>query len=354
MTVKFVPRDKFSEFIAEITKGFELYGHQAKKGEHTHMVRTTAEDIVLGTARAVEPLKAFLFPPREDLGEYFAKSAEQDAVPTALVGVTACNLRALKVLDHVFLGGDFKDPYYEKRRQNLLIVSMDCILPLDVCFCTFFKQEPYPRDGYDLNLSPLAGGKEGYLVEAGSKNGEELLAKQTELTAASEARIAHRDEQRNASTRLVDDQVKTAGLTPIDSAQAGPVEKITEKFRASREADAAFWRKHADKCVECGACNFICPACHCFLLVDVEQRGKFRRFKNWDSCLLLSFARVAGGANPRRQRVERLQNRFEKKFDFLPSTTGLWGCTGCGRCTEACAGDIDIREVLKDILASKA
>jgi len=344
MTVKFVPRDKFAEFVAAITEGYDLCGQQTAEGEPPHLVATKAEDISLGGARAVEPLKSFLFPPREDLGEYFGEEGAPDVKPLALVGLTGCDLRALRVLDEVFLGGEFKDPHYEQRRQNLLVVSMDCTEPFDVCFCTLFDEPPYPKDGYDLNLSPLAGGADGYLVEAGSDKGRELLEKQAGLADGSEAQAAARDEQRKTVTDQVDQQTRAAGLDPL--------EKVTEKYRHSCEADAEFWYQHANKCVECGACNFICPTCHCFLLVDAEERGKFKRFKNWDSCLYTSFARVAGGANPRGQRVQRLQNRFEKKFDFLPTTLGLWGCTGCGRCTQACAGDIDVREVLKDILLS--
>jgi heterodisulfide reductase subunit C len=40
---------------------------------------------------------------------------------------------------------------------------------------------------------------------------------------------------------------------------------------------------------------------------------------------------------------------MEKKWDFTPADSGLWGCVGCGRCIEACAGGIDIRETLRDL-----
>ena len=102
------------------------------------------------------------------------------------------------------------------------------------------------------------------------------------------------------------------------------------------------------ECVECGACNMICPTCHCFLLVDQSADDKFQRLKVWDSCLMKRFARVAGGANPRKHLGERLRNRFIKKFDFFPEILGIYACTGCGRCIETCLGDIDIREVLKE------
>lgn len=348
MTPKFVPREKFADFIAEAARAHELFGQRTREGEQPHLERLAHDLIRLGGARAVEPLKTFLFPPREDLGDTFAAEPGPEPKPVAVVGATACDLRALKLLDDVFLGGEFRDPYYEKRRQNLLLVSMDCTEPLDVCFCTFFRKPPFPepQDGHDLNLSPLAGGEQGYLVEAASAKGRSLLDLRVELAEATPTQLAARDQHRRRAADIVDRQARAAGLDAIEG--------ITQKFRESRAAAADFWPRHANKCVECGACNFICPACHCFLLVDVEQRGKFRRFKHWDSCLLLAFARVAGGANPRARRVERLQNRFEKKFDFLISTLGHWGCTGCGRCTQACAGDIDVREVIRDVLQTQS
>jgi predicted aldo/keto reductase-like oxidoreductase len=63
---------------------------------------------------------------------------------------------------------------------------------------------------------------------------------------------------------------------------------------------------------------------------------------------LKNFARVAGGANPRAHRAERLLNRFDKKFNYFAEILGgTYACDGCGRCTEACTGNIDIRDVLK-------
>ena len=113
-----------------------------------------------------------------------------------------------------------------------------------------------------------------------------------------------------------------------------------------KKFDSKLWEETVKACVECGACNTICPACHCFILKDQKTGEGFERLKLWDSCLLMSFAMVAGGANPRKLLAERLRNRFDKKFNFLPDMIGRFGCTGCGRCVEACPGKIDIREVL--------
>ena len=117
--------------------------------------------------------------------------------------------------------------------------------------------------------------------------------------------------------------------------------------------EAELWAEEAQTCVECGACNTICPTCHCFLLYDQLDQEKMARLRVWDSCLLKNFARVAGGANPRSQLWMRLRNRFEKKFDFFPRVAGFYACTGCGRCITACPGKIDIRRVLKRLVDEK-
>ena len=122
----------------------------------------------------------------------------------------------------------------------------------------------------------------------------------------------------------------------------------TERNSAVRGAkDSSMWADFAQDCVECGACNFVCCTCHCFQLADGTTDGQPARGKQWDGCLLMNFARVAGGANPRAGRAKRLRNRFEKKFDYFPEVLDCYACDGCGRCTEVCTGNIDIRTVLK-------
>ena len=81
------------------------------------------------------------------------------------------DLSALRIHDHVFLS-DPVDPLYKEKRDKTIIVSCDCTDCLDVCFCPAVKEQPFARDGFDINISPLPV---GFVVEAGSARGEELL-----------------------------------------------------------------------------------------------------------------------------------------------------------------------------------
>jgi Fe-S oxidoreductase len=45
----------------------------------------------------------------------------------------------------------------------------------------------------------------------------------------------------------------------------------------------------------------------------------------------------------------RVRNRFYDKFDRIYENYGFYGCTGCGRCIDGCMGDIDMRDILKEV-----
>jgi len=293
--------------------------------------------------RSLDNFKCLFFPPRRNLGSPFILETEprREAKLVIILGLKACDLKALEVLDYVFLGGEEKEEGYEQSRASAVIISSDCEEPGENCFCLGLGGSIYPEEGFDLNFSRLSSGR--LLIEIGSKKGEEFLAG-AGFECASEDDLLGRSQRRREGGRLFEARLKAKGLDfrGID-------------LRALIEASDkdGFWEKFSERCVECGACNFICPSCHCFLLSDWEMREGVARFQSWDSCQYPGFARVAGGANPRRFRCQRLRNRYEKKFVFFKERLGGYACTGCGRCIEACAGEIDLREVLKDLRNEK-
>ena len=177
------------------------------------------------------------------------------------------------------------------------------------------------------------------MVEVGSERGKQLLKKaENLLSAADDAILKERDRNRQKLHKKVCEQTEKLGLTC-----GADLRQAVEKSQGKK-----MWDEFAENCVECGACNLICCTCHCFMLADGKGKNNVNaRIKIWDSCLYRNFAAVAGGANPRRHRAERLHNRFDKKFSFFPEVLGIYACDGCGRCVEACTGKIDIREVLK-------
>jgi len=97
-----------------------------------------------------------------------------------IFGLKACDLLGKKVLDEVFLKGEYIDSLYERCSKNTIIISGDCTEALPSCFCTMIGLQPYLEEEYDLNMSPVNG---GYIFESGSKEGEQIIEDHLDLFA---------------------------------------------------------------------------------------------------------------------------------------------------------------------------
>jgi formate hydrogenlyase subunit 6/NADH:ubiquinone oxidoreductase subunit I len=288
----------------------------------------TVDKLTVRCRRPAVSSRSFLYPAKERVAVYPARDVPWEPEvgpekPPVLVGARGCELRALSLLDWVFLEGDFVDPFYKARREALLVVASDCVAFAPSCFCTLLGEKPYPTGGYDLNLSPIEG---GYVVEAGSPRGEKAASEY--LGSAPEATAEQLEER---------DRIRMSELV-------------------AQVIEAKGWNPTMAKCVECGACTNICPTCYCFYLYDQQSElsdETKERVRFWDSCLFADYARMAGvggvKANPRAAFVSRYRNRFLHKYAWQYQQVGRLGCVGCGRCFDACAGGIDLREVLRDL-----
>ncbi|MDO8525308.1 MAG: 4Fe-4S dicluster domain-containing protein [Candidatus Omnitrophota bacterium] len=313
------------------------------------------ETIELGGIRQTQPVKSFLNPPREVIASEAKQSKNEIASaasrlrndglkkPLILAGVKACDLASFVLQDFVFLKGDTEDPFYAESRNNTIIISNDCTFAKETCFCLAMEGSPYPKKYFDINLSPI---NDFFIVEVASPKGEAIINKfrmffKPHTATDLNVRQANREKVAR-EVRYFIDRRGTQNTAQIKGA-------VKRNYNLT-----ALWQDFASTCVECGACNLVCPTCHCFLLFDEKAKDNSnRRYRVWDACLYNTFARVAGGANPRKHLYERLRNRFEKKFDFFPGVLNYFACTGCGRCIEACPGDIDLREVLKGLVSGE-
>ena len=321
-----------------------------KGPEYSNLRKTEGAELALRDPRPSASPKSFLQPAKERVAAYDSKGVDEKASCPAcgervLVGLRGCDLKAMEYLDKVFREGDFKDPFYEARRRAEILITVDCVAPHENCFCTALGGKPYAEAGFDLNVTPISG---GYLLEVGSEKGQAILDKAGgRVREATAEQLKERERLRAKACEDLDRQ--NEGLRLPD--------KLQEILLGKQESDE--WVKHASDCVECAACTFICPTCHCFYLYDqVLGPDEFERVRTWDSCLLGDYSRMAGPANatptPRPKLWTRFANRFLHKYAYSPQQYGLLGCTGCGRCIEACFGKVDIRQVLKELTGVKS
>ncbi|TYB31723.1 MAG: hypothetical protein FXF47_02315 [Candidatus Mcinerneyibacterium aminivorans] len=291
--------------------------------------------------RTVQPIKIFFLP----VGETVSNTSNSEEIDKnykkkILVGLKACDLNALSILDEVYLDEDFIDPFYKHRREDTIIISSDCTDPLESCFCTEVDSQPYPVKNFDLNLSLV----DNYiLIEVGSEKGQKLIDEYG------------KDYFKEANNGLIDKREQNR--EKIKS----KVEEINTEFATKDSYDlilkgnyeSEIWEELAEDCVECGGCTNICPTCHCFILVDGAKGEEFFKNKYWDSCQLDDFTKMAAGEDPRDEIWKRFRNRYFCKYNYKLDNFNIIACTGCGRCIEACQGDIDKREVLKKVSETK-
>lgn len=294
----------------------------------------------------VESVKSFFFPARERVAVYGADAGEQagDAIGSqVIVGARACDLAALHILDQVFLQEETGDPFYGARRRQSALVTVDCVEPGPYCFCNLVGGQPFVKDDFDLNLSPVDS---GYVVALGSDKAKEQLGQAKALLGpAQPEQLAQREEQRQGAQEVLRRQ--NEGLTsPVDVPPAAMNKAI------QRTVEDAY------SCVECGACSYICPTCHCFFLFDQRGPGtgeQFERHKTWDSCLMANFAKMAGVGGlkptPRAELRSRFENRLRHKFEWMVENLNVIGCVGCGRCEAACMGGSDVKTLFKELKA---
>ncbi|MFH0731613.1 MAG: 4Fe-4S dicluster domain-containing protein [Candidatus Omnitrophota bacterium] len=339
--MKYITRENLFRLLDFLKKDYSVFTPVKKNQQRFYAEYTgPSEDIVLGEVRAFEPVKAFFSKAREIVAEDFSADIPSSKnKPFAVVGVKACDLKGFKVQDFVFKNHDYQDPFYIKAREENLIISCDCTCAIKTCFCLALGVKPYAQENFDINLSQVNG---GFLAETGSKKGENIISKHASLfEEVKNGFLLQRDNIRVKTTKEVEANIKENNV---------PNQDIFKDI-IDKNYESGIWEDEAKTCVECGACNTICPTCHCFLLYDQKDESKMARLRIWDSCMVKYFARVAGGANPRPHLWMRLRNRFEKKFDFFPKAADVYACTGCGRCITACPAKIDIRRVLKRLTA---
>jgi ferredoxin len=320
-----------------IAEEMELYVPKMS-GEHYVYNRydcSTEEPVEFNNIRTCTPFKEFLFPLRELAAVYPQPFEPKNIKPFAVFGLKQCDLRSIEILDKVFAEAEFEDALYMERRDKMFIISSDCSEPAESCFCNVLGGRPYAQAGFDLNVTKI---KDQFLIEAGSKKGEDFIERHSELfTKATDEVLTGRDKIR-AETQKQLEQINS-GLE-FDM----PIKEIVEN-----SYDSEVYDEEAKTCVECQACTRVCPTCHCFYLYDTKQDDYFAKMKMWDSCMRMSYAQVAGGANPRKALGDRLRHRFMHKFSYFLERYGLEMCVGCGRCVDAEAGEVDIRMVLKKL-----
>ncbi|NLF01372.1 MAG: Ni/Fe hydrogenase subunit beta [Anaerolineales bacterium] len=342
MSLRILDKGAVAPLVNRLLVDYEVVGPQARGPQFAFEPIADPDALRLDYNTTILPPKKVLQPTCERLAKFTLSGNPSiepviEARPTVLLGVHTCDLHAIRLLDRAF-SKDYPDAHYMARREQTLIVSIDCLEPCDEhSFCK--SMGTLSADGgFDLHLTDVG---QSYAVQVGTDEGARLLARYADDREATEA--------------------DTRGLNAVISAK-WPRFTYRLNFDAaelpsllSGAYDHPLWDDLGGQCFACGSCTNVCPTCYCFNTFDdvdlaVTQGERFRR---WDSCQLDEFARVAGGENFRKARSARQRHRFLRKGKYLYERFGLLGCVGCGRCIRTCVANISILNGFNTLYASR-
>ncbi len=328
-------------------RGYEVMAPFRGRGRDSYFDTVTdanRDEVQIHVANPYYPPKRFVFPALERLMTVRGQNGEMkiepayDSTRRAIFGIRSCDVAGLWHLDRFYLGRDFRDIYYEKRRRNLFLVNVVCTDPaLDIgedCFCLCADTGPAARDHFDLQIMDLGYGE--CMVVAGTKDGESLFSEPI-FRKATTVHVERRQ------TILADVRQRFRTATSWFPA--------TVRYVSQGAILEETWEEIGRRCLECGGCTYVCPACTCFTVSD-RQSGpnEVERVRIWDSCALSGFTRMAGGFNPRRAVHDRRNRRFFRKLaHYFIQRELTVACVGCGRCAAVCHGDIGMPSVVEMI-----
>lgn len=307
-------------------------GWTDEQGPGTYRLKRRDDDAVFGYVVGPHSWKRFLFPPQATLSEANKTDAgwqfqvvEDDPPKFAFLGVRACELAAMRIQDRVFLSGAYVDPIYQRRRNEALIIAVNCTQAAATCFCTSMGTGPQCSSGFDIALTELP---DGFVVEAPTADGAEILASlDTEETCIEQLQAAQA--ARHQAVEQIQRTMDTTDLRDL----------LLSNLEHPR------WDDVAERCLSCTNCTMVCPTCFCSSVEEVSDLSgeHVERQRHWDSCFNVDFSYMNGG-NVRDNIRSRYRQWLTHKLSSWIDQFGTSGCVGCGRCITWCPVGIDLTE----------
>jgi len=341
-TPLFLPGDRMSGWIGALADSSMVFAPQLGPSglPEVSLVREpSAVDLSLDARRA--SIRDLWMPQTEILFRYRLdnQGARIDADPRpegarVAFGIRPCEAAAIRRVTHVFRQGAHPDPL-GLEAEGMAIVGLYCGSPRRTCFCAQVGSPvAMAEEACDVLMTPIPA---GYVLHVMTDRGGPVAS----ASGAAEATQEQVSAAEAVHTGLI-------SAMPADGAIAA-LEAAALDVWASE-----VFAEQGERCIGCGVCTFLCPACHCFDILDERQGTGGARYRCWDSCQFDHFTLHASRHNPRHDQAARLRQRVLHKFLYMPQEFGVTGCTGCGRCAELCPVGISIRQVVADVRAAMA
>jgi len=342
--IRIIKKEDTADLLKEAAKDWDVYAPQRNLGGDIWFdvlpksgadLDKALESIVLDNTDTVISSKDAFFPQLESLFRFDNNNIQEavESSPKLLFGVKSCDLKGVLFSD-AFFKRNLEDKYYLSRIKNRFIVVIGCLKPpRPTCFCTSAMSGPFAKEGFDLQLVDY---KDSYLVETGSKAGEEFILKFNKY---------FKDSPRDSGKAI--DEIKSRSAESVELKV--DFQKALELMGQESFIPEENYKRIGERCVYCGGCLYVCPTCTCFNVFDNIKEKSGERLRNWDGCVFEGYTRETSGHNPRKEKWQRSSRRYEHKLKYDYQLTGSSGCVGCGRCLSSCPVDIGMSKFIQEI-----
>ncbi|UCG63277.1 MAG: 4Fe-4S dicluster domain-containing protein [Candidatus Zixiibacteriota bacterium] len=307
----------------------------------TYRLRQCDDMALFGYNNGPQSVKRFLYTPQREIWKARRNRKtvsihlpDTEPVKTAFLGVRPCDLNAVLIQDRVFTRGEYLDDDYNKRRENSLIIVVNCTEAGKTCFCSSMNTGPRATAGFDLALTEILHADHHYfLLEVGSDRGLSIVAGMP-CDHASDQQLRTAAE---SVTRAADNMGRSIDASGL-------------KELLIRNIDNVYWDSVGHRCLTCANCTMVCPTCFCSTVEDTTDLtgNTAHRIRRWDSCFTMDFSYIHGGS-VRPSAKARYRQWIIHKLASWHEQFGTSGCVGCGRCITWCPVGIDITEEARAI-----
>jgi len=321
---------QFDAYLKELNESYKVMGPVRLKGKgkfsDTDVIGygeiKDSNDLVLDEKAYYSPKETF-YPIRETLF-YFAQ--DQVVVPDinikpVVLFLRPCDINGIKRLDEIFLrNGEQADFYYERRRELLKFVMIECTQGFDTCFCV--SMDANKTDEYEAAI---------------------------------------RFEEDHVQLKIIDNALETNELQTASNVSFEPafVEENMTKVTVPAVEDVTLdifedevWKEYTRRCIACGRCNTSCITCSCFTMQDVQtqdSKNSGERRRRWAGCHVDGFSDMAGGHGFRDKNGERMRFKTMHKINDFHKRFGYHMCVGCGRCDDVCPEYISFSKCINKV-----
>ncbi len=331
-----IKKSDLGKLYARIADTQALYLPVKAGGKTNFAAWAEDAEVDLDTLKTVKSPKDAFFPQCETLytcqkeeGKIALCTQKRQEEPFVVFGMKACDVRAVAVLDKVFLTEPV-DSYYAARRAHGIIVSLACSRPETSCFCQTFGIDCAAPEG---DVATWMAGEYLYWLPQ-SEKGETLTASVADLLEQADETAV---EEEKKAIKAICDRLPLKDL----SLEGWGAEAAATRF------DSPLWEEMYKPCLACGTCTFVCPTCQCYDIKDYDTGNGVQRYRCWDSCMYSDFTMMAHGNN-RTSQMQRFRQRFLHKLAYFPANNnGMFSCVGCGRCVDKCPSHLNIVKVIK-------